>query len=234
MATTVGSQTPQSARTPRKALGAAASPAQSPLPASQHTPPATPAKTPAKTPGSPTPARMASARRSASRTPVAAGADDGDELDGAASPTPTAFVKRLFQDEPTPARPEPPKRARLVFGENDDDREPRPPPVVRHGLAAHPAVAASPRAVGAAGSAAVRRWQSGPTAAGGGDAGTTSARFGTEFEIEEQVGQGEFGVVYRCRNKLDGCVYAVKKSKKEVAVTKYVRAGLTRRGLILE
>jgi len=77
----------------------------------------------------------------------------------------------------------------------------------------------------------VRRWQAGPAAAagGGGDTGTTSARFGTEFEIEEQVGHGEFGIVYRCRNKLDGCVYAVKKSKKEVAVTKYVRAGPARR-----
>lgn len=31
------------------------------------------------------------------------------------------------------------------------------------------------------------------------------------------LGEGEFGVVYECLNRLDGCIYAIKKSIKPVA-----------------
>lgn len=31
------------------------------------------------------------------------------------------------------------------------------------------------------------------------------------------LGEGEFGVVYQCLNRLDGCIYAIKKSIKPVA-----------------
>lgn len=34
-------------------------------------------------------------------------------------------------------------------------------------------------------------------------------------------GEGEFGVVYQCLNRMDGCVYAIKKSIKPVAGSKY-------------
>ena len=78
--------------------------------------------------------------------------------------------------------------------------------------------AASPVSATAAGSAAVRRWQQ--SAGGTGD--VSVARFTAEFDVEAVIGQGEFGIVYRCRNRLDGCRYAVKKSKKRVAVNTYV------------
>ena len=39
------------------------------------------------------------------------------------------------------------------------------------------------------------------------------SRFETEFEVLEEIGNGHFGVIKRCRNKLDGLEYAVKITK---------------------
>jgi len=33
----------------------------------------------------------------------------------------------------------------------------------------------------------------------------------SDFEVETEVGRGAFATVYRCRRKLDGKVYALKK-----------------------
>ncbi|KAG8225806.1 hypothetical protein J437_LFUL005613 [Ladona fulva] len=43
------------------------------------------------------------------------------------------------------------------------------------------------------------------------------SRYHQEFHEIETIGTGEFGTVYKCINRLDGCVYAVKKSTKPVA-----------------
>lgn len=43
------------------------------------------------------------------------------------------------------------------------------------------------------------------------------SRYHHEFLELELIGQGEFGGVYKCRHRLDGCVYAIKKSLKPVA-----------------
>ena len=40
-------------------------------------------------------------------------------------------------------------------------------------------------------------------------------RFYQEFEIINTIGRGSFGEVYQCRNKIDGCVYAIKKLTKK-------------------
>lgn len=42
-------------------------------------------------------------------------------------------------------------------------------------------------------------------------------RYHHEFLELEQIGQGEFGGVYKCLHRLDGCIYAIKKSLKPVA-----------------
>ncbi|XP_076046860.1 wee1-like protein kinase 2 [Oratosquilla oratoria] len=42
-------------------------------------------------------------------------------------------------------------------------------------------------------------------------------RYNREFLELALIGQGEFGGVYKCRHRLDGCVYAIKKSLKPVA-----------------
>ncbi|KAH0537893.1 wee1-like protein kinase 2 isoform X1 [Cotesia glomerata] len=42
-------------------------------------------------------------------------------------------------------------------------------------------------------------------------------RYHQEFLEEGLIGAGEFGSVYKCINRLDGCVYAIKKSLKPVA-----------------
>lgn len=34
------------------------------------------------------------------------------------------------------------------------------------------------------------------------------------------TGTGEFGIVYQCLNRMDGCIYAIKKSIKPVAGSK--------------
>ena len=43
------------------------------------------------------------------------------------------------------------------------------------------------------------------------------SRYHHEFLELELIGQGEFGGVYKCHHRLDGCVYAIKKSLKPVA-----------------
>ncbi|XP_027207500.2 wee1-like protein kinase 2 [Penaeus vannamei] len=43
------------------------------------------------------------------------------------------------------------------------------------------------------------------------------SRYNHEFLELSLIGQGEFGSVYKCRHRLDGCVYAIKKSLKPVA-----------------
>lgn len=43
------------------------------------------------------------------------------------------------------------------------------------------------------------------------------SRYNHEFLELSLIGQGEFGGVYKCRHRLDGCVYAIKKSLKPVA-----------------
>eukprot|EP01135_Chromosphaera_perkinsii_P002374 Nk52_evm28s222 gene=Nk52_evmTU28s222 len=42
------------------------------------------------------------------------------------------------------------------------------------------------------------------------------SRYHEEFEELNRIGAGEFGAVFRCRNRLDGCLYAVKKSLKPI------------------
>lgn len=46
---------------------------------------------------------------------------------------------------------------------------------------------------------------------------TNISRYDKEFVEIELIGSGEFGLVYQCLNRLDGCVYAIKKSIKPVA-----------------
>lgn len=43
------------------------------------------------------------------------------------------------------------------------------------------------------------------------------SRYREEFHEVCVVGSGTFGTVYKCINRLDGCVYALKKSHKPVA-----------------
>ena len=43
------------------------------------------------------------------------------------------------------------------------------------------------------------------------------SRYREEFHEVCEVGSGSFGTVYKCINRLDGCVYALKRSHKPVA-----------------
>lgn len=52
------------------------------------------------------------------------------------------------------------------------------------------------------------------------------SRYYKEFVEIELIGNGEFGSVYKCINRLDGCVYAVKKSLKPVAGSNFEKAAL--------
>lgn len=46
---------------------------------------------------------------------------------------------------------------------------------------------------------------------------TNISRYAKEFVELDMIGSGEFGMVYQCLNRLDGCIYALKRSIKPVA-----------------
>lgn len=55
---------------------------------------------------------------------------------------------------------------------------------------------------------------------------TNISRYRKEFVEIELIGSGEFGQVFRCKNRLDGTEYAVKKSKRPVAGSSYEQTAL--------
>ena len=52
------------------------------------------------------------------------------------------------------------------------------------------------------------------------------SRYEKEFLELSILGVGEFGLVYQCVNRLDGCVYAIKKSIKPVAGSAFEKTAL--------
>jgi wee1-like protein kinase len=53
-----------------------------------------------------------------------------------------------------------------------------------------------------------------------------TSRYNEEFHQVCKLGDGEFGSVYKCINRLDGCTYAIKKSKRPVAGSVYERTAM--------
>ncbi|XP_072015834.1 wee1-like protein kinase 1-A isoform X2 [Amphiura filiformis] len=52
------------------------------------------------------------------------------------------------------------------------------------------------------------------------------SRYDEEFVEVCKVGSGEFGSVFKCINKLDGCLYAIKKSKRPIAGSAFEQMAL--------
>lgn len=52
------------------------------------------------------------------------------------------------------------------------------------------------------------------------------SRYEKEFIELKLLGVGEFGLVYQCLNRLDGCIYAIKRSIKPVAGSAYEKTAL--------
>ncbi|RZC42351.1 Pkinase domain containing protein [Asbolus verrucosus] len=52
------------------------------------------------------------------------------------------------------------------------------------------------------------------------------SRYHQEFLELELIGSGQFGSVYKCINRLDGCIYAIKKSTKPVAGSAFEKTAL--------
>ncbi|XP_037087031.1 wee1-like protein kinase 2 [Pollicipes pollicipes] len=52
------------------------------------------------------------------------------------------------------------------------------------------------------------------------------SRLEKEFIMQGEVGSGQFGQVFRCTNRLDGCTYAIKRSHKPVAGSSHERSAL--------
>ncbi|XP_044260912.1 wee1-like protein kinase [Tribolium madens] len=52
------------------------------------------------------------------------------------------------------------------------------------------------------------------------------SRYHQEFLELELIGSGQFGSVYKCVNRLDGCIYAIKKSTKPVAGSVFEKTAL--------
>ncbi|CAG9830932.1 unnamed protein product [Diabrotica balteata] len=52
------------------------------------------------------------------------------------------------------------------------------------------------------------------------------SRYHQEFVQLELIGKGQFGSVFKCVNRLDGCIYAVKKSTKPVAGSVFEKTAL--------
>lgn len=48
------------------------------------------------------------------------------------------------------------------------------------------------------------------------ESNTGLSRYLTEFEEKCLLGTGEFGCVYLCTNRMDGCDYAIKKSNRPI------------------
>lgn len=51
-------------------------------------------------------------------------------------------------------------------------------------------------------------------------------RYEKEFVELKLLGEGEFGLVYQCLNRLDGCIYAIKRSIKPVAGSAFEKTSL--------
>lgn len=51
-------------------------------------------------------------------------------------------------------------------------------------------------------------------------------RYEKEFVEIKLLGEGEFGLVYQCLNRLDGCIYAIKRSIKPVAGSAFEKTSL--------